>query len=277
MISIGEMARDMKDIDVDPSNYLLKVFLAGDSGSGKTQGMTTLPGRKLFIDLDGRSQTLAGQENVSVIEIIESDPKSPRAWMALLDIQKQIVAEVKKDIFPYHSIIYDGLTMLGRASMNWALLLDPKRGLGGAPAQQHYLPQMDALGKFVLSALTIPRHIGFTGHLELHEEEGGPLRFYPKITGKLRTEVPNWFNETYLCYRTKEGKGTSYRWLTAGSGRDVFFKSSLNALGKYWDDPIEIDFSKERVGFMDLLHRRFGDAWKDPLKGGDKSEPDEAA
>ena len=265
MSKILDRAENAAATQLDPKNYLIKVYLAGDSGSGKTQAMTTMPGRKLLIDLDNRAETVIGTPNLSIIRCHEQDPRSPKAWMELLNIQKQIVADIKTGDFPYDSIIYDGLTMMGRTSMNWALLLDGKRGLGGCPAQQHYLPQMDNLAKFILSSLTVPRHIGYTGHIELHEDaEDGKMKFYPKITGKLRTELPNWFNETYKCDRVHANDGkVTYSWMTMGSGRDEFFKSSMNSLGKYWGDPIVLDFNKERVGFIDLLFRRFGEAWKE--------------
>jgi len=265
MSKILDRAEDAAATQLDPEKYLIKVYLAGDSGSGKTQVMTTMPGRKLLIDLDNRAETVVGTKNLHIVRCHEADPRSPKAWMELLAIQKQIVVDIKANDFPFESIIYDGLTMMGRIAMNWALLLDGKRGLGGSPAQQHYLPQMDNLAKFILSSLTLPRHIGYTGHIELHEDmEDGKMKFYPKITGKLRTELPNWFNETYCCYRVQDTEGKiSYRWLTAGSGRQEFFKSSLNTLGKFWEDPILLNFDKPPVGFADLLKRRFGDAWKE--------------
>ena len=264
MSKILEASENAEEMELDPRNYLIKVYLAGSSGTGKTQGSMSMPGRKLLIDIDGRAESVVGTKDLHIIRCFEPDPKSPKAWDMLEKIQRGIVADIKAGDFPFESIIYDGLTMMSRVAMNWALLLDNKRGLGGSPAQQHYGPQMNSLSKFILSSLTVPRHICYTGHIELHEDEGGKQLFYPKITGKLRTELPNWFNETYCTYRVKDDEEkTKYCWLTAGSGKYTFFKSSLNRLGKHWEDPIEIDFDKEPVGFQDLLTRRFGDAWKE--------------
>ena len=262
MSKILEASSNAEEMELDPRSYLIKVYLAGSSGTGKTQGAMSMPGRKLLIDFDNRAESVVGTPKLHILPCHEPDPRTPAAWMKLEKIQAGIVADIKAGDFPFESIIYDGLTMMSRIAMNWALLLDNKRGLGGSPAQQHYGPQMNSLSKFVLSSLTIPRHICYTGHIELHEDETGKQLFYPKITGKLRTELPNWFNETYCTYRVKDDEEkTSYRWLTAGSGKYTFFKSSLNRLGKSWEDPIEIDFDKTPVGFEDLLTRRFGDAW----------------
>lgn len=251
-----------EDMVLNPKDFKWKVFLAGPSGSGKTLSSTTLPGKKLLIDLDNRSETVIGIKNLDVYPCHEKDPRSPKAWQKLDRLVNVIVGEVNRGIFPYDSVIFDGLTMMGRISMNWALLLDPGRGLGGSPARQHYGPQMDNLAKLVLKTLALPLNILYTGHIELFQDEAtGAQKFYPKITGKLRTEVSNWFNETYYCFRTpnKEDGKMHYYWQTAGSGRQEFFKSSINQFGLYWDDPVEIDFKTEgeRTGFDLLFHRRF--------------------
>jgi len=272
--------KQAKNIEIDPKEYKWKVFLAGPSGSGKTVAMTTLPGKKLLIDCDGRSESVVGFPDVDIYTCYEQDHRSPKAWNKLETLRKVIIGEVIKGIFPYDSIIWDGLTMMGRYSLNWALLLDSKRGLGGAPAQQHYLPQMDNLAKYILSTKALPLHIGYTGHLELFSDEAmGTQRFLPKITGKLRTEISNWFNETYYSYRaTDSGTGKlRYYWLTKGSGRQEFFKTSLNTLGAYWEDPIELDFSSENpIGFQDLWYRRFGEKYElnrsVVMKGGEEEK-----
>lgn len=250
-----------KEMELDPSQYHFKVLLTGPSGSGKTLSAATLPGKVLLVDFDGRAETVIGEENVEILSCHEPDPRSPQAWQRAEAIRRQVILEVKQGVFPYDSIVWDGLTMLGRYGLNWALTLDPKRGLGGAPAQQHYLPQMDNLAKFVLSTLALPLNILYTGHVELIEDiNTGKIVYLPKITGKLRTEVGNWFSETYLCFRQMdtEEKRLRYYWLTAGSGKHEFLKSTLNKLGKYWTDPIEIDFDVNPKGFMDLFQRRFG-------------------
>ena len=246
----------------DPSKFKWKVFLAGPSGSGKTTAaVMTLPGRKLLIDFDNRADAAIGVPNLDIYPCHEPEPKSPMAWMKAERMRTVIISEIKQGIFPYDSIIFDGLTTLGRIAMNWALTLDGKRGLGESPAKQHYGPQMDNLAKFILSTITMPVHICYTGHIELiGDESTGVMRNLPKITGKLRTEASNWFNETFYVYRQADDKGKlSYYWQTKGSGRNEFFKSTLNQLGKYWDDPILLDFNKEGpVGFADLFQRRFG-------------------
>ena len=261
-MTILENSEKAEDMALDSSKFLIKVFLAGASGTGKTQGAMSLPGRKLLIDLDNRAESVFGTKDLHIIKCHEPDPKSPMAWDRLKKIQEQILVDIEEDDFPFETIIYDGLTMMGRIAMNWALLFDSKRGLGGAPAKQHYGPQMDNLSKFIISALTVPKNICFTGHMDMFENvQSGEMQFLPKITGKLRSELSNWFNETYYTYRDEDDDGnTRYKWLTAGNEKYEFFKSAMNSLGKYWSDPVVIPkegYADDSNGFNQLLKWRF--------------------
>lgn len=250
-----------KNLKADPSKHKWKVFLAGPSGSGKTQATITLPGKKLLVDFDNRASTVAGVKDIDIYSCHEVDARAPKAWEKAEALRKVITSEIIQGIFPYDSVIFDGLTMMGRQGLNWALTLDPGRGLGGSAAQQHYGPQMDSLAKFVLATLAWPLHICYTGHIELIEDrKTGAIGYYPKVTGKLRSEISNWFNETYYCYRVRddEAKRLRYFWQTGGSGKQEFFKSSLNNLGRYWTDPIELDFEVAGAkGFELLAQKRF--------------------
>jgi len=243
--------------DLQAETYLIKAFVAGHSGSGKTTGALTVPGKKLLIDYDGRSAVAVGVPLVDVIQITEENPGVPRAWDRARALREELWTLVRKGTLPYKVIIEDGLTSMGRYAMNAALLLDNRRGLGGAPAQQHYMPQMKYIQDHVTSMLSLPVHYILTGHLELIEGDDGSFVYLPKVYGKLRTEVANWFSETYLAYRERGEKKTRYYWLTAGAGKYEFFKSSMNRLGQFWKDPIELDFDQPSVGFADLLRRRF--------------------
>jgi hypothetical protein len=254
--------------------YLLRALLSSPgSGAGKTTSAVTVPGRKLLLDLDNRSEVIAGEPNVEIIKC-HVERSSPDAWKKVDNIKDELWALARKpESFPYDAVIADGNTALWRICMVWALLLDPKRGLGGCPAKQHYGPQMKNATDWTLSMLGLPCHVIFTGHEDIIKEPDGTLNCWmPKVTGNLKTEVPKWFNETFYCWRESVAKsdgttGYKFYWSTQGSGKREYLKSSLNHKQQYWSDPIEIDFGKEFVGFEELLVKRFGDeAKKDILE-----------
>ena len=250
----------------------IKAALLGPTGSGKTQSSITLPRRKLLtedeerpllmLDFDGRSATIAGEPMLRIIDLFEEDPDSPRGWDKGERLRKELWTLAREGNFPYSGVIEEGLTSMGRISMNSAVTLGPpeKRGLGGAPAKHHWLPQIQYLYKHINSMRMLPCHYLITGHFDMFtDEDTGKTKYLPKVTRSLRTEFPSWFNETYYSHREggKEGK-VHYFWNTAGTGLYDFFKSTLNNKQKFWVDPIEIDFEKEPVGFADLVERRFG-------------------
>lgn len=260
--SILERSRKADAVEVGKT-YLIKAGLFGHTGSGKTQSSITLPKSEehplLLIDYDGRAETVAGTPHVEIVSLYDSSPESPKAWDEAEYLRKELWSLARKGEFRYSGVIEDGLTMLGQVAMNSALTLDNKRGLGGAPAKQHWIPQIHTLRKHINSMRALPCHYVITGHFEiLQDEDDGKLKILPKVTRSMRTELPSWFNETYYCWREKGKEGIIYYWTTGGTGKYEFFKSTLNHLGKFWEDPIQIDFDASRVGFEDLLVRRFG-------------------
>lgn len=247
---------------VQLNSYKLRVMLMGKTGTGKSQSAVTLPGRILLIDFDGRKETVAGAPNIDTISILEKEPGVPKAWGTAEAVRKKMIVEINKGVFPYDSVVWDGATSLGEYCMNWALTLDPKHNLGGAPAQQHYTPQMHNFMRFVESTLSMPVHVLWTGHPVLIDDPEGRSVYTPNVYGKgPRATITSKFNECYFCFRKFDPEHARQRfyWYTAGEGKFDFFKSALNNLGRYWTDPVELDFdSSDPVGFQDLLARRFG-------------------
>lgn len=249
------------------TKWKARAGLFGPSGSGKTQGALSIPAefngehkKRLLIDYDGRWQTAAGFPDTKIITIFDPDPTTPKAWNRAEILRKELWAAARKGRFPYSAVIEDGGTMMGRYAMNFALLMDPKRGLGGTPAKHHYGPQMKAFADHILSMKELPCHYIFCGHHELIENpDDESIIYLPKVIGKTaRTEFAGWFDEIYWCQRQNTKSGLQYTWITQGAGKLDFFKSTLNQLGRFWKDPIVIDFNRSVTGFAQLLEYRFG-------------------
>ena len=266
-MTILESAKPADEIN-SFQNWKARIWLGGPSGSGKTQALVTFPrsfaGKAkpmLVIDYDGRYQTLSGQPDIQIINLFDPDSKSPKAWLRAEALRRELWGLAKGE-FPYSIVVEDGMTQMGKYAMNWALLLSEKRGLGGVPAEQHYLPQMKAFSDHILSMKELPCHYILNGHLEMIEDkEEGSVKYLPKAIGKSsRTELAGWFDETYYAWRIA-GSTTEepprYFWTTQGTGKYDFCKSSLNNRGKFWTDPVRIDLNKEPAGYSLLLTKRF--------------------
>jgi len=251
-----------------------RIWIGGPSGSGKTQSIASFPPiykgaikPVLLIDYDGRYQTLSEYGWIKVISLFDPDQKTPVAWTRAETLRRELWALAKRNELPFSLVVEDGMTQMGAYAMNWALLLHEKRGLGGVPAEQHYLPQMKVFKDHVTSMKELPCHYILLGHLDLLENKAdGTFTYQPKAIGKTaRTELAGWFDETYSAYRfeaKKPGDPARYFWNTQGGFQMDFCKSSLNTLGSYWADPVRIDFAKTLTGFSYLIKQRFD--WEMP-------------
>lgn len=262
--SILSEARPAEDVTRDEHRF--RCFMVGETGSGCTTSLVTLPGKILVIDYDRRASSLAGLPNIEVLACHEPDPKSPKAWARAMEIRREIWSQIRNHKFPYDAVCEDGLSSMNRICMYWSLLLDPKRGLGGSPAQQHYGPHIKNLSDHIISMIALPVHYILTGHFNIVTDPEGNSKYLPKVYGaQMRTDIPTWFDETYLSYKRPKTRktGTEYLWHTEGFGKFEFFKSSLNQRGKYWENPFKLDLEEETAGFKKLLDLRFGKEVKD--------------
>lgn len=270
--SILAKAQKSDDLKALRDNYKIRALLLGESGGGKTTSATSLPGRKLLVDLDLRSDAIAGVPATEVIRIVESDPDKPTAWNEAIQLRDEIWAAIKSNSFAYDGVIWEGFSSMTKLCMNFCLSLRTKtgqlaeRGFGDTPAQHHYGPYMAEMSKFIFSCLSMPVHTIFSGHYYVYEDATtNKVEYWPKLYGNIRTEVGSWFNEVYSCYNLtqtiKEGtevkKKQKYYWQTASDAKFGFLKSSLNQLGKYWQSPIELNPSESSWGFQKLLDLRF--------------------
>ena len=271
--SILAKATSAGNIKEQKENYKIRALLLGESGSGKTQSSVSLPGRKLLVDFDLRSETIAGNADVDIIRIVENDPDKPAAWNEAIGLRDEIWTRIKDKSFSYDGVIWEGFSSMTKLCMNFCLSLRTKtgqlaeRGFGDTPAQHHYGPYMAEMSKFIFSCLSMPVHTIFTGHYYVYEDNTtNKIEYWPKLYGNIRTEVGSWFNETYHCYNLTQNikendktvKKQVYYWQTAADAKFGFLKSSLNQLGKYWSSPIELNPSEASWGFKKLLDLRFG-------------------
>jgi hypothetical protein len=105
----------------------------------------------------------------------------------------------------------------------------------------------------------MPVHVVFTGHYNIYTDEATSVQTWlPKMIGNIRTEVGSWFNEVYGCSRDgTKPENMKYQWQTFQDRKLTFIGSSMNKLGKYWEDPVEINFDEPPTGFEALLAKRF--------------------
>lgn len=252
---------------LDKDAYKIRCLLCSEgSGDGKTTSAMTIFGKKLLIDLDGRAESVADWPNVDILRIFERDTKSPKAWDQMIRLKEELWRATEQDPYPYDSIIVDGLTEMLRICMYWVMKMDLQRGkdakfgIADSPAEQHWGPQMKHVADWLRSVIGLPAHLVVTSHEEIKEfKKLGKTVWAPLATGKLRIEIPKWFNETYFNIRKRDKENNvSFFWMTQAYEKRNYLKSSMNQMQKYWDDPIPLDFESDLVGFPYLWQQRFG-------------------
>jgi hypothetical protein len=130
MIPIPSPKSTTTSILIDKTNagvppMLIKGFLGGLSGSGKTQSAITLPKSVekplLLIDLDNRWETVRDEVEAGLVKvhtIFDPNPLSPTAWDQLEKLRNELWAMAQKGEFPYSGVIEDGLSMLSAYAIN---------------------------------------------------------------------------------------------------------------------------------------------------------------
>ena len=246
-----------------PTYY--KFLLLGESKTGKTTALRTFPAPRLAIALTPRTRSaLAGIPDTDLVEHFEkqSDTRKIRGvsdysiipqawddlWTTIVDLWELAHSA---EPFPYKSILLDDLSTANLIAMNHVLSLKKKdgtevpKGLAGAPAQAHYMPQMALMERLINGLfLTLPCHIIIAGHMTFKEnEDTGISAYFPAVYGSLRERIPSWFDEVYetkVEQRRDKGGTTSqhYLWVTRGYGQKQFLGSTLGV-----PNPIEVDLT----------------------------------
>lgn len=271
---------DAKDINNYEIPEFYKVLNIGESKSGKTSGFKTFPGKKLAIGLTPRTRpALAGTPDLQLIEIFEREQERkvvrqsaeysvvPRAWDDLWYVIADLWELNQSDEpFPYDSIMVDDLTAAGHYAMNHTLSLKKKngeevpKGLAGAAAQQHYVPQMALMRRlFYTMLLPLPCHIYVTGHITYKENPDTNIaQYYPKVYGNLREEIGSWFDEVYESVREEKidpktrVRKLQFMWKTRGYGLKQFIGSTIYT----GEDPFIVDLNEKPCGFEKIISLR---------------------
>ena len=268
-----------KRLDDVKSETYYKMLLLGDSKTGKTNAFRTFPTPSLAIGLTPRTRAaLAGAKDIELVEHFEQKPTvkkkagnieyrlSPKAWddlwHTIVDLWEFAHGE---DSFPYRSVMLDDLSTANLISMNHVLGLKKKNGeevptgLAGAPAQQHYMPQMALMERLINSLfLTLPCHILVCGHMTFKENvDTGISAYYPAVFGNLRERIPSWFDEVYETAIVRKDQRTKYVWKTKGYGQKQFLGSTINK--GLWKGDFEVDLTESCCGFRKMLEMKGGD------------------
>ncbi len=262
------------------SSALHKVFMLGDTGSGKTTQFLTLPGKKFaylfdpnaLLSLQGfdvdYEEYLPDQISISVkslkTEGSERIAKGDRSSVTKSDLyqkwEQDFNAKLNEGFFePYDWIALDSATTLLDLIMDRVLTINGR--FGQWPNQDDYGPQMLTFTNICRSLTSLGKSVYLTGHLETRQDQlTKKIQIRPMMTGRLVNKIPLLFSEVLAldCTLDENGK-PAYRMQTVPDQMMRTIRTSIKGLEPY--ENVTIDFTQpvEGQGLGGILswwHRR---------------------
>ncbi len=198
------------------NNYQVKkgnkvnIMLAGDSGTGKTHILKTMPG-PIFIDSfdPGGLTTLTEEiESGFVIPSVHWEDETPKKPFAFKEWDNHITKLIDNDFFEHvGTYVLDSLTTWGDALMGYILQLDMRPNTN--PQIQDYGLQQ-TLARTAIKALAgLPCNVVITAHLDtMKDEVSGAIMTSIMIPGKASVKLPLEFSELYVLESKDVRSGT---------------------------------------------------------------------
>lgn len=247
----------------DPQTSIIhRILILGDTGSGKTTQLLTLPGKKFaylfdpnaLLSLQGYDidyeEFLPDQLNLSVKSLksgISGDAVTQHKNILYMEWQKDFEDRMKSGFFDQYDVIaMDSATTLLDLIMDRVLTVNGRAGQW--PQQDDYGPQMVAFTNICRTLMAMRKTIYMTGHMEMKQDELSK-RIYrqPMMTGRLRTKIPLLFSDIFIAEAENDGKGNiSYKVQTVPDRVTTCVRTSIKGLSPY--EQVTIDFQKSPDG-----------------------------
>lgn len=237
-----------------------RIFLIGDTGSGKTTQILTLPRPTFCYCFDSNAVlSLAGHDidyeeflpdrlNIGVKSLGKSaqvgvKPKQTYQNNLYTAFEADFNNRVDRgDFDKYNSICIDSATTLLDLIMDHVLTINGRPG--SWPQQDDYGPQMVAFTNVVRSLTSMNKTLLMTGHLEMRQDELSK-RIYrtPLMTGRLKTKIPLLFSDIFITDTEVDAKGQKvYRLQTVPDRITTTVRTAIKGLSSY--ENVTLDFSK---------------------------------
>lgn len=214
-------------VEVDMVNVkpdVRKLLLIGNSGSGKTNFIGTMPKPCYIFSFDKGYTTLAGMPGIKVGLCMDEDRYKPHAYM---DFKTKFDALRKGEKYkwpdgreePYKTIAFDSLTFLS------SLLYDHEQRVNNTIDKQGgfgvWGNVKSKLNDIISQSVLIAEYVVATTLVKPEKDDiTGELFFLPEIAGSIRDSVDAWFDAVFYMAIDKDAEGKKkYKMLTVGDRR----------------------------------------------------------
>ena len=230
--------------DVNVNTEWIKVFSAGESGTGKSIFASTFPTPGFVFDF--------GEEIISYRGLdfdYEQYEISSQGWgrfeVDLGRMRKCLREEVRMDGKPgkYQTVVVDNLSAMTDVCMEKAMMLDSKRSLTNGPLWNiHYGLVKNLMEGRLRQLINLECNLVLIAHLDtLKNDDGAVIGVEPSLTGSLSADVPAYFHE--VLYHAAIKKDGDVKWVlqTVPIGRN-HGRSRLSGKERLLPDILENDY-----------------------------------
>lgn len=210
----------------------LKLVLYGDSGTGKTCFMTTMPGPIWVADFDEKISSAAQylkEVDPKKLDQIDYENFGYAATNGGLRVFKKfeatlgaLEASVKDGKFKFGTVVIDSLTSMSRALMQDVMQDSPgtKRVAPGTPCLQDYSVFGNRFIPIISRVKALPCNVLCIAHVKTEKDEAtGVTTCEPMMQGQLSKVLPVMFEEVYRSYIESKDGARIHMAQTKGDGR----------------------------------------------------------
>lgn len=246
-----------------------RFLILGDTGSGKTTQVLTLPGKKFMYLFDSNALlSLRGQDvdyeeflpdqlNLNVHSLAASkggDKVTSYKSDLYMQWQKDWDEKFNDGFFdPYDVIGFDSITTFLDLVMDRVLTINGRAGQW--PQQDDYGPQMITFTNVCRTLVSMGKTIYMTGHLEYKQDKVSQKIYrQPMMTGRLSAKIPLLFSDIFLAEAESDGKGSvKYKFQTTKDRATTAVRTSIRGLEAFEDMTIDWKKPLEDQGLGKLL------------------------
>lgn len=224
----------------DESIKWINLLIYGEPGAGKTylsataqDGEETAP--ILFLDVEGGVVTIRKRRNVDVVQV--------RSIKKLDDVYTEL--EKEGDSLSYKTVIIDSITELQKLDMRTVMDVEynrnPDKVDKDVATMRAWGKSGERMRKIIRAFRDLPCHTIITALLAQEKDESSNITMYfPSLPGKLRSEVPGFFDIVGLLQtdaKREAGNDVIVRTLQVAKTRRVIAKDRTGALPDVVQNP----------------------------------------
>lgn len=248
------------------------ILNVGSTGSGKTSGFLTLPGKKFIYIFDPNALATLRGHNVEyeafLPEHLDLDAVTLKANtrdnlskaptpITYIEFERHIEEGMETNYFDqFDNIGLDSITTLQDVVMDRIMHLNGR--FGKQPEMTDYVATTNTIIKIFRTLLSFNKLVYITGHIEYKQEEiTSKMLNVMDFIGRLRRRLPILFSEVWLSYGDPDKEDKMHYFVRTQQDRyNPYLRCSSRFINPIEDVTIDWDKPLEGQGVGGLLERQ---------------------